>query len=152
GIAATGICVLGASLLASLVGDTILAGVLGGLSLASFLTLFLFDPLKQIQRTVSGSVQLELIYQSHLTELRHWKAYEARADVNLQPAVLAEIRDCTAYALWLLERYVEGRMGLALPVPTPVAPPYEGSFHSPGKTVFVAETLPMLDDPSPLNL
>jgi len=149
GVAITGIGILVASLAASFRGDTVLAAILGGMSLASFLTLFVFDPLKQIQRSVSESVQLELIYQAYLTELRHWKAYEARADVVLQPAVLAEIRDATANALWLLERYVESRYDVAAPAPLGVAPPYAGATPLTARPAFIAKTLPMTDEMLP---
>ena len=101
GIVMTGLAILAGALIASLSDHVVTAATLGGFSVASFLTLFIFDPLKQIQRSVSDSVQIELIYQAHLTELRHWKAYESQTDVTVKSAVLAEIRDSTAIALWL---------------------------------------------------
>lgn len=102
-----GVMLILAAVYASYGGRELFSAILGGVGLATIISLFFRQPISGVQRSIGNLIQLEVIYNSYTKQLGYWKAYERTSDVAIKREVIQEIEKCTQRTIRLIQKYCE---------------------------------------------
>jgi hypothetical protein len=72
--------------------NTVAGGLLGGLGISAFVTLFLLGPLKRSEEALSNLVQVEAILMAFYDQIMHWSTSGFSTDGSGPPPIEARPR------------------------------------------------------------